>query len=150
MKTANVLVAMMLAATPPAPAAAALYRCAGAAATDPPVFTNLIDAAQATRRKCQPVQRRSSPLDAAAPPAPVAAASALQAKVRVSAPVQRQRDAERRQILAAELRDEEALLARLQRQAQAAPDSGDAQAQVARHLVDIEALRRELARTPAP
>jgi hypothetical protein len=136
------------------PAHAALYRCPSLQEPGRSIVTNLVGDAEARQRDCTPLATRTSALDAPVKPLPAAAAPRapmIPADRRIPPALQRERDTDRRAIIDAELRTEQALLARAREIAQAAPASdaeGATQARqaAARHADNVDALQRELQR----
>lgn len=141
-----------------------VYRCPG-----PPVlYTDQVTAQQAKERDCRTIE--GAPITVVSPPKPrpVAAQAASRegkGEGKVEASDQRARDSDARKILDAELKREEAKLAELQKEFNSgAPErQGGEQnyqkyldrveqvkAAVERKQSDVAALKRELAKLPAP
>lgn len=141
---------------------APVYRCPG-----PPVlYTDQITEKEARERGCRTIE--GAPITVVAPtkPAPRPAAAARDGESsRVDAKDQRARDSDARKILEAELKREEEALAALQKEF----NNGEPERQggernfaryqerveelrnaIARKQADIAAIRRELAKLPAP
>jgi hypothetical protein len=141
-----------------------VYRCPG-----PPVlYTDAISAAEAKQRNCRTIESAPVTVIQGPPPrtvklpAPVAASGPRE---KVDAGEQRQRDGESRRILEAELKREEARLAELQAEYKTGePDRlgsernyqryldrvAEMKDSIARKEGDIAAIKRELAKLPAP
>lgn len=169
------VLAAALAGAPPASAQTApgrtVYRCPG-----PPVlYTDALTPAEAQARNCRTIegtpvtviQGRPRPASASAPgaSAPLAAAAPRAPGSRVEPDAQRARDAEARRILEAELRREEERLGALRREYNnGEPERRGDERNYQRYLdrvaqlkagieraeSDIAALKRELAKLPAP
>jgi hypothetical protein len=141
-----------------------VYRCPG-----PPVlYTDQITAKEAQDRNCRTIE--GAPITIVSPPKPrpapgAANGNARPAEGKVDAGEQRARDSDARKILDAELKREEAKLAELQkefnngnperqggeRNFQKYQDRvEEMKAAIARKESDIAALKRELAKMPAP
>lgn len=142
---------------------APVYRCPG-----PPVlYTDQITEKEAKERGCRTIE--GAPITVVAPPRPAAPRPAAAPRdgetSRVEARDQRARDSDARRILEAELKREEEALAALQKEF----NNGEPERQggernfaryqerveelrnaVARKQADIAAIRRELAKLPAP
>jgi hypothetical protein len=151
------------AAQAPAPGTGAYYRCPGN------VFTNTITAKEADAKGCKPLEI-SQPTTVPAPQKPKPQPSAPNGASRpegtkVDPGEQRARDSDARRILEAELKREEEALAVLQkefnngeperqggeRNYQKYLDRVEAmRADIARKQADLAAIRRELAKLPAP
>ena len=139
-----------------APAQAALFRCASPDDPGQLVVTNVLDDAQARDRQCQPLQQRASPLNVAASgvglPAratpPVAPMARSQPATRPLPAGERGREDERRRVLEDELRAEQQALAKQRAQNAAAPGDAEMARRAARHVENIAALQREIARQP--
>lgn len=158
-----------------APGGATVVRCPG-----PPVlYTDSLSAVEARERGCKtiegaPITVLQAPRprvvaaagtaggNAAAPNAPAASRGA---EGRVDPAEQRGRDSDRRRILSTELRTEEAKLAELQREfnggeperrgdernfAKYQQRVSDMRAAISRREADVDALKRELGKLPAP
>jgi hypothetical protein len=150
-----------------ASAATTVYRCPG-----PPVlYTDQISAQQAKERGCRtiegaPITVMQGPRPRAALPAPVQASGPRPAESRVDPLDQRARDSDARRILEAELRKEEDALEAMRREFNnGEPEKrGDEarnyqkyldrvvemRAALQRKEGDVAAIRRELAKLPAP
>lgn len=142
---------------------ATVYRCPG-----PPVlYTDQITAVQAKERGCRTIE--GAPITIVSPPKPRPVAgtppAARASDAKVDAGDQRARDSDARQILDAELKREEAKLAELlkefnngepermggERNYQKYLDRvEEMKAAIARKQSDVAALKRELAKLPAP
>ena len=140
---------------------ATVYRCPG-----PPVlYTDQITPQQAKERDCRTIEGAPITVVSVPKPKPVAAAREGKGEGRVEASDQRARDSDARRILDTELKREEARLAELQKEFNnGAPErQGGEQnyqkylerveqmkAAVERKQSDVAALKRELAKLPAP
>jgi hypothetical protein len=158
---------LLLAAAGPAaaqaPGTGAYYRCPGN------VFTNTITAKEAEAKGCKPLEI-SQPTTVPAPqkPRPQAGSpngASRSEGARVEPGEQRSRDSDARRILEAELRREEEALAVLQKEfnnGEPERQGGERnyqkyvervealKADIARKQADIAALKREIAKLPAP
>lgn len=148
-----------------------VYRCPG-----PPVlYTDALTAAEAKARNCRTIEgapvrvvqgpRRRQAAEAAPAPGPGAQAQPPNGSSRVDPSAQKARDSDSRRILEAELRKDEQALADLKREYNnGEPERrGDERnyarylerveamkAAIARKEADVAALKRELAKLPAP
>jgi hypothetical protein len=145
-----------------------VYRCPG-----PPVlYTDQITPQQARDRGCRTIE--GAPITVVSPPKPrpvagtppaAAAAASRASDAKVDSGEQRARDSDARKILDAELRREEAKLAEMQKEfnnGEPERQGGERnyqkyldrveemRAAIARKQSDIAALKRELAKFPAP
>jgi len=143
-----------------------VYRCPG-----PPVlYTDQITPVQARERGCRTIE--NAPITVVSPPrprpvagTPPSAGASRASDARVDAGEQRARDSDARKILDAELKREEAKLAELQKEfnnGEPERQGGERnyqkyldrveemRAAIARKQSDVAALKRELAKLPAP
>ncbi|WP_374433581.1 hypothetical protein [Inhella sp.] len=149
---------LMLLAT--AQAHAVVYRCPG-----PPVlYTDQLSPREAQEKGCRSIE--GAPITVVSPakskaPTPAAGGGAADKRERVADDTQRARDSERRKVLEAELREATAKLEQLKKDfndgqperternfAVYQQKVTDMRAAIARQEVDIEALKRELAKLP--
>ncbi len=149
---------LMLLAT--AQAQAVVYRCPG-----PPVlYTDQLSPREAQEKGCRSIE--GAPITVVSPvkpkaPAPTAGGGATDKRERVADDTQKARDSERRKVLEAELREATAKLEQLKKDFNdGQPERTernfaiyqqkvtDMRAAIARQEVDIEALKRELAKLP--
>jgi hypothetical protein len=164
-KTSGVAAALLLLATAALGQTTTVYRCPG-----PPVlYTDQITAQQAKERGCRTIE--GAPITIVSPPRPrpVAgtspAAGSRASDAKVEAGEQRSRDSDARKILETELQREEAKLAEMQKEFNnGEPERrGDERnyqkyldrveemkAAIARKQSDVAALKREVAKLPAP
>lgn len=158
-------VSPVVAQSPPAAGAAQVYRCPG-----PPVlYTDALSPAEAKEKGCRTIE--GSPITIIQAPRPRAPASGpgnaapRPADSKVDPASQRQRDGEARRILVDELRKEEERLSALQKdynngEPERRGDERNYQryldrvaemkAAITRKEADISALKREIAKLPAP
>lgn len=140
-----------------------VYRCPG-----PPVlYTDTISAQEAKERNCRTIEGAPITVMQSPPrkPAPVAASAPRSGDSRVDPTEQRARDSDARRILESELKREEDRLAGLQAEYKGGePDRlgseknyakyqervANLKASITRTEADIAALKRELAKLPAP
>jgi len=142
--------ALLLAGSGPG-SATAIYRC-GSEYTNQPTPAQTRDCERITGPSPEEEQRRAARAPAAAPgSARAGAAPAAPLTARVEPADQRQRDAQARLILEAELRKAQLAQAQLQREAGAAPApaatrAAEIRASMLRIESDIASLQRELSR----
>ena len=155
----------LIVATPVLAQVGTVYRCPG-----PPVeYTDQITALQAKEKGCRTIE--NAPITIVAPPKPrpqsgtPAPAGARPADSKVEPSEQRSRDSDARKILDAELKKEEESLAALQKEFNnGEPERRgeernyqryvdrveEMRAAIVRKQADIAAIRREIAKQPAP
>jgi hypothetical protein len=163
MRSHALLIAVLVGGSASAqPAASGYYRCPGN------VYTNTLTPKEAEAKGCKPLeisQPTTIPAPKSRPQAGAPASAARPAEAKVDPGEQRARDSDARRILEAELRREEDALAALQKEF----NNGEPERRgdernyqryldrveemklaIARKQSDIAAIRRELAKFPAP
>jgi hypothetical protein len=138
-----------------------VYRCPG-----PPIeYTDQITEKEAKARNCRTIENAPITIVSPPKPRPVASSASRPADSKVDPAAQRARDSDARKILEAELQKEEAALAALQkdynngeperqggeRNYQKYLDRvAEMKAAITRKESDVAAIKRELAKLPAP
>jgi len=160
------LASLPLLLTAAAQAQGTVYRCPG----NPESYSNLLSAEEAKAKGCRtiegaPISIVQTPRPRPAPSTATPASGARPADTRVDAADQRARDSDARRILGDELRREEERLSEMRKEynnGEPERQGGernyqkyldrveDMRSQIARKQADIAAIKREIAKLPAP